>query len=277
MRLINKVVKKSGSSFYWAMRLLPKEKREAMFTLYAFCRHIDDIVDDEGNISEKQELLSHWKDEIFDIYADKNPHSNFGMEIQKIIKRYNLPKNEFDKLLEAIAMDLPNPIQKPSIEKFIKYCEGVACAPGNLSLRIFGFTSEKIISELSYNLGIAMQITNILRDMKEDSLINRIYIPEEFIKKAEIEDEKPMQIVMHKNILIAREELGDLAEKYYLEAEKILSNLKNKKSKPVKIIYKIYKKYFSIMKERGWEIISPKQKVSKLYKLITALKIFLLK
>lgn len=88
-------------------------------------------------------------------------------------------------MIDSISMDLPNPVQAPTMEKFNQYCRGVAGVPGNLSLRIFGCTDQQIIEELATTLGAALQITNILRDVKEDAQAQRLYIPEEFLQKPE--------------------------------------------------------------------------------------------
>ena len=98
MNDIKKIVKRSGSSFFWSMRFLPKAQRMAMYTIYAFCRHIDDIVDgDDLAMAEKIELLNAWKDEIDNIYDRKLPTTDIGRKIYKNCMRFKLPKDEFSK------------------------------------------------------------------------------------------------------------------------------------------------------------------------------------
>ena len=211
-KVIKKIVKKSGSSFFWGMYILPTKERRAIYTLYAFCRHIDDIVDGDLPLSRKQELLSAWQQEIDNIYDKKVPQSDIGRNIYKNCMRFNIPKKDLQNLLNSISMDVPNPIQAPEMNSFLTYCNGVACAPGSMSLRILGCKDEKLISELSNSLGLAMQITNILRDVREDASVNRLYIPKEFLQKASIESTDPMTIVIDKNLSVAREELAKLAK-----------------------------------------------------------------
>jgi len=274
MNNINHIVKKSESSFFWSMRLLPKAKREAMYTIYAFCRHIDDIVDGDLPIKEKQELLAAWREEIDNIYDKKVPATEIGRKIYKNCMRFKLPKEEFLRLIESISMDLPKPMQAPKLNDFLKYCRGVAGVPGSLSLRIFGCKDENLIEELATSLGNALQITNILRDVKEDAQANRLYIPKEYLKKAEISSKKPSEVIVDKNLSVAREELAKLAAGDYAKANQVIQFLDKKTARPVKAIAAIYKKYFDIMQNRGWEIVSPKPQISKFNKLSLALRAY---
>lgn len=274
MNNVDYIVKKSGSSFFWSMRLLPKAKREAMYTIYAFCRHIDDIVDGNLSLKEKQELLSAWREEIDNIYDKKVPATDIGRRIYKNCMRFKLPKEEFIKLIDAISMDVPHPMQAPKMKDFLSYCRGVAGVPGNLSLRIFGCHNEKIIEELSTSLGTALQITNILRDVKEDAQANRVYIPKEYLKKASITSHKPSDVIVDKNLVTARQELAKMAEEDFDKAYQLIPLLDKESARPIRAIAAIYKKYFDIMKNRGWEIISPKPNISKFNKFSLALRAY---
>lgn len=272
MNDIKKIVKKSGTSFFWSMRLLPKAKREAMYTLYAFCRHIDDIVDGDADIAEKQELIQAWREELDNIYDKKTPATEIGRRIYKNCMRFKLPKEEFIRLIDSISMDVPNPVQAPLLKEFFSYCRGVAGVPGSLSLRIFGCRDEKVIEELATSLGTALQITNVLRDVKDDAMSDRLYIPKEFLQKAEISATDPRLVVTDKNLAIAREELAKIALNDFKKSYELIKLLDKKTARPVKIIANIYKRYFDIMQARGWEVISPKPSISKIGKLALAVK-----
>ena len=147
--------------------MLPKAKREAMYTIYAFCRHIDDIVDGDSDMKEKQELIKAWREELDNIYDKKVPATEIGRRIYKNCMRFKLPKEEFMKLIDSISMDIPQPVQAPSLPQFFDYCRGVAGVPGNLSLRIFGCQDEHMINDLATTLGNALQITNIYAMLKK--------------------------------------------------------------------------------------------------------------
>ena len=274
MNNIDYIVKKSGSSFFWSMRLLPKAKREAMYTLYAFCKHIDNIADSQLSLKEKKDLLAAWRKEIDNIYEKKVPSTDIGRHIYKNCMRFSLPKEEFIKLLDSVSMDVPNPLQAPKLEDFLKYCRGIAGVPGNLSLRIFGCKDEKLIEELSTSLGNALQITNILRDVKDDARSDRLYIPREYLQKASITSKNPNEVIVNKNLATAREELAKLAEEDYAKASQIIPFLDKQSARPIRAITAIYKKYFDLMQKRGWEVISPKPKLSRINTLSLALRAY---
>lgn len=274
MKNIKKMVKSSGTSFFWSMRLLPTPKRNAMYTLYAFFRHIDDIVDGNLPNEKKVELIKAWREELNNIYDKKVPTTDIGRKIYKNCMRFKLPKSEFIKMLDSISMDLPKPVQAPSIDDFNIYCRGVAGVPGNLTLRIAGCDDEELIEQLSTVLGRALQITNILRDVKEDAQADRIYIPCELLEYAGITSRKPAEVLVDKNLVVAREKLSQMAENDYKEALVLIKKLPNKSARQIKMIANIYKRYFDIMKNRGWEIISPKPKIGKINKLCIILKTF---
>ena len=274
MNNIKQIVKKSGSSFFWSMRFLPLAKRNAMYTIYAFCRHLDDIVDGDSDMAEKVELIDAWREELNNIYDKKAPVTEIGRKIYKNCMRFKLPKEELSRLIEAISMDIPNPIQAPSLEDLYRYCRGVAGVPGSLSLRIFGCQDEELIAQLSDSLGTALQITNILRDVKEDALLNRLYIPREFLEKAGITSRDPLTVVVDKNLAIAREELAQIAIANFNRAQELIAKLDKKTARHVRMIERIYRRYFDMMQKRGWEIISPKPKLGKLSKLSIALRAY---
>lgn len=274
MNNIKQIVKKSGTSFFWSMRFLPTAQRNAMYTIYAFCRHIDDIVDGNAPMAEKIDLLQAWREEMDNIFDKKVPTTEIGRKIYKNCMRFKLPKEEFLHLIDSIGMDVPNPVQAPDLNKFYRYCRGVAGVPGSLTLRILGCKDEQVINDLATSLGNALQITNILRDVKEDALNNRLYIPKEYLEKAQITITDPMSVVVDKNLVVAREELARQAKDNYDKADKLIPQLDKKISRHVRMIESIYRRYFDMMENRGWEVISPKPSLGKFKKLSLALRAY---
>ncbi|MBQ8630915.1 MAG: squalene/phytoene synthase family protein [Alphaproteobacteria bacterium] len=274
MNNIKQIVKKSGTSFFWSMRFLPTAQRNAMYTIYAFCRHIDDIVDGDSPMAEKIDLLQAWREEMDNIFDKKVPTTEIGRKIYKNCMRFKLPKEEFLHLIDSIGMDVPNPVQAPDLNKFYRYCRGVAGVPGSLTLRILGCKDEQVINDLATSLGNALQITNILRDVKEDALNNRLYIPREYLEKAQITVTDPMSVVVDKNLVVAREELARQAKDNYAKADKLIPQLDKKISRHVRMIESIYRRYFDMMENRGWEVISPKPSLGKFKKLSLALRAY---
>ncbi len=274
-KAIKKIVKKTGRSFFWGVHVLPTKERRAFYTLYAFCRHIDDIVTGEYPISKKVELINAWKKEIDNIYDKKVPVSDIGRNIYKNCMRFNLPKNDLVNIVDSVSMDLPTPLHSPNLSELTKYCSGVACSPCSLSLRILGCKDDKLINELASSLGMAIQLTTILRDIRDDASSDRLYIPNEFLQKAGITSKDPATVVIDKNLAIAREELAKIANENYAKSYQLIKRLDKKIARNINAIVYIYKRYFDIMQNRGWEIISPKPRINKLTKLLLIAKAFL--
>lgn len=271
---IKKIIKKSGASIFFGLRVLPVKERRAIWTLYAFYRHIQDIVSGDRPVSQKMELIDVWRREIDNIYDKKVPASEIGRNIYKNCMRFNLPKKELIEIVNGLAMDLPTPLQTPSLETLKKYCLGVACAPIGLTLRIFGCRDENLIQNLSESLGRAMQLTDILKDVREDAEAERMYIPSDFLKKAGINSRVPMAVVVDKNLAVAREELARLAGQDYKKSFELIKKLDKRTARNIKAMAYVYKRCFDIMQNRGWEIVSPKPKVGKLSKVLLILKAY---
>ena len=270
---IHKTIKnKTGTAVFLGMRLLPKAKREALYTLIAWVRHLEDVVESSLDDKEKQEIMNGWRRELDNIFEKKVPATDIGRRIYKNCLRFKLPKEEFVNMLSSVSKNVNKPLQAPTMKQLTGYCRGVGGMTGSLSLRIFGCTDEKLINELSTSMGTALQITNILRNIKEDANNNRLYIPQELLNKADITSTDPKTVLVDKNLAIAREELGRIASDNYIKAYKVLEQLDKSTSRPLRLILDIYKKYFDIIADRGWEIISPKPEISKLCKLQVLLK-----
>lgn len=274
---IKKIVKKNARFFFWGIPFLPKAKREAMYTLYLFFKHIDILLDEDMQKKEKVELIKAWREEFNNIYDKKVPATEIGRKIYKNCMRFSLPKEEFLKLFNSLALDVPNPLNAPSLEVFLDYSRGVAGSAINLSLRVLGCEDEELIENLSKNLGNAIKTTLTLKDIKDDALSGHLYIPEEFLEKAEIYSTEPMKVVTDKNLVTAREELAKMNREFFEQTYLLISKLDKTAARPMLGIANIYKKYFDIMSNRGWEIISPKPRVSRTSKMSLILKSFLCK
>ncbi|MBR1398572.1 MAG: squalene/phytoene synthase family protein [Alphaproteobacteria bacterium] len=266
------VVKKSRSSLFWCMQGYPKAKREALYTLYAFCCHIDDIVNSSMPSKEKQNLLEAWREELNNIYDKKVPATNIGRKIYKNCMRFNLSKSKFSAILDSAFFNVPNPLQAPKQEIFEKYVYGVAVAPIELALTVMCSEKEKIRDELARNLGTAIITTFILKDIKSDAKKNRLYIPLELLKKSKVKIGTPLSVIENKNIINSRENLSEIAEKSYKRAWRLLDKMNKKETFPLRFIGSVSECYFNIMKNRGWEIIAPKPYISSIKKIKIAFK-----
>jgi phytoene synthase len=168
------------SSFYYSFFSLPRPKRDAIETIYAFCRYTDDIVDEGSDEKEKHALLLQWTEELKRSFYGRSHYSLLN-SLATIIKRFNIPIEHFYELIKGMEMDLTNNRYRTFAE-LEQYCYRVASTVGLICAEVFGYTKEKT-REYAVNLGIALQLTNILRDIKNDARRNRIYLPIEDLEK----------------------------------------------------------------------------------------------
>lgn len=170
----------SGSSFYYSFLFLPKAKRQAITALYAFCREVDDIADECKDVSVARIKLAWWRTEIANLYAGKPQHP-VSKALAEAINRYQLDEEHFLEIIDGMEMDLDQN-RYADFKQLQLYCYRVASVVGLLSVQIFGFKDRKTL-KYAHDLGIALQLTNIIRDVGEDARRNRIYLPLDELKK----------------------------------------------------------------------------------------------
>ena len=187
------VVKAAGSSFYGAMRTLPKDRRDAMFAIYAFCREIDDIADDPHAARRAGGGACRLADEIDRLY-EGTPQKPTARALLLPVARYALRKEDFVALIDGMEMDAGEIFHGPSMATLTLYCERVAGAVGMLSVRVFGEPGEAG-ERLAWSLGQALQLTNILRDLKEDAERGRLYLPDELLATHGIAAREPAAVL----------------------------------------------------------------------------------
>src|SRR5579863_8788252 len=182
----------SGSSFYAAMRILPREQREAMFQIYSFCRQVDDIADSSGPREERLAALQQWRDDIDALYRGAPPSRlrDYVHSVQK----FDLQREDFLAIVDGMEIDVPQDIRAPDLATLDLYCDRVASAVGRLSVRVFGLPEDDGIL-LAHHLGRALQLTNILRDIDEDAGIGRLYLPREALLQAGIVGDDPLKVI----------------------------------------------------------------------------------
>jgi phytoene synthase len=181
---VNTITRQSGSNFYFSFFSLPKEKRQAMTAVYAFCRQVDDAVDAPSQKDPAGEV-ARWREEIARTYEGK-PSFPLTQSLAEAIDRFDLSRSYFDGILEGVAMDLTQK-RYPTFEALSTYCYHVAGEVGLLCMEIFGYRSERL-KTYAVKLGTAFQLTNILRDVGTDAQRGRIYIPQEDLKRFGVEE-----------------------------------------------------------------------------------------
>ena len=177
---IANLVRTAQSNFYYAFLFLPKSKREAIFAAYAFSRHTDDIVDEAENTDSATRRLDKWRSELLACY-DGSPSHPITINLQQTLQNFPIPKEHFLHLIEGVEMDLCKN-RYATFKELYEYCYRVASVIGLISIEIFGYGNPNT-KKYAVNLGVALQLTNILRDIKKDEQQNRIYLPTEDLKR----------------------------------------------------------------------------------------------
>ncbi|HYV89650.1 MAG TPA: presqualene diphosphate synthase HpnD, partial [Candidatus Polarisedimenticolia bacterium] len=242
------------------MKLLPPEQRDAMYEIYAFCRAVDDIADDGGPKAPRREQLAGWREDIDAIYRGAAPAKLAGLA--KAQRQFDLRREDFHAVIDGMAMDLEQDIRAPDLATLDLYCDRVASAVGRLSVRVFGMEWDAG-ERLAHHLGRALQLTNILRDIDEDAVIGRLYLPAEFLQQAGIVATEPGTALADTNIGRACAPLADKAGGHFLEAHKIMAAAPRRLTKAPRVMGAVYRRILLGLTARGWAAPRQPVKVSK--------------
>ena len=272
---IRRIVKKSGTTFYWGMRVLPKEKSDAMFVMYAFCRIVDDISDGKLEKTKKVQKLNKWKTEIENIYQNKKLTEPISHLLLTVIQEFRLQKKYFLEIINGMKMDARERIVSPSEKKLAVYCQRVATAVGLLSIKIFG-EDTKSSQIYAQKLGNAFQLTNILRDLQEDSERKRSYLPKQLLNKYKIKEVDPQRILRHPNISNVCNDLADRAQQFFYEARIIVKKCNKETLRPAVIMCDLYEEILNSLIKRGWDNLNEPIRIAKVKKFWLVCKNFII-
>jgi len=267
---VREVTERSGTSFFWAMRLLEPARRDAMFAIYAFCREVDDIADEGGTAGAKRQGLADWRREIDRLYAGA-PTRPTTEALLRPVAEYGLLREDFLAVIDGMEMDALSDIRAPSLAELELYCARVAGAVGLLSVRAFGDRSETA-RKLALAEGKALQLTNILRDLAEDAGRGRLYLPRELLDKHGIAASDPAAVLAHPSLGKACDDLAAIARASYDEARAWLAQLDRRTMRPAIIMLEVYSRALAALVARGWHELERPVGPSKLAKLWLALR-----
>lgn len=240
----------SGSSFYYSFRFLSKQKREAITALYAFCREVDDIVDEYSELKVAQVKLAWWKDEIKNLYLGKPIHP-VSKALAPFVQIYNLSEAHFVEIIDGMEMDL-NFNRYQDFKQLQLYCYRVASVVGILSAQIFGFNNRKTL-KFAHDLGMAFQLTNIIRDVGEDARRNRIYIPLDDLAQFGVSEEDILRSRESTAMRALLEFQIERAENYYDRALQQLPSEDKKSQRVGLMMAAIYRSLLREIKADGAE------------------------
>ncbi len=260
------VTQKSGSSFYTAMRILPRPQREAMYAVYAFCRAVDDIADEGGSRDQRAAGLAEWRDDIDRLYGGQTTART--TELAAPVTRFGLRQDDLLAVIDGMQMDADADIQAPDWATLDLYCDRVASAVGRLSVRIFGM-AEAPGQDLAHHLGRALQLTNILRDIDEDAGIDRLYLPHEALLAAGITSTDPAIVVADPRIGAACAPVLARARDHFERAEAIMAGQPRAAVKAPRIMAGVYRMILDKIERRGFALPRERARVPKLQLVLT--------
>ena len=253
--------KAKSSSFYAGMRVLPEAARNAMFAIYAFCRAVDDIADEQGADAEtRNRELDAWRSDLGHLYAGGDP-GRCAFLIEHVA-RFGLRQRDFAAVIDGMQMDVDADIVAPDFAVLDLYCDRVASAVGRLSVKTFGMAEEPG-DALAHHLGRALQLTNILRDLDEDAGIGRLYLAREWLEAAGIKARDPTAIVADPRIDAAARRCAAIAHEHYEAANRILAARPKGRLIAPRLMSAVYSAILRKMEAVGWAAPRERVKLSK--------------
>ena len=267
---VEAIVRRAGTSFYWAMRRLPGQKRQAMYAIYAFCREVDDIADGADGEEQKRAVLGLWRGEIERLYADR-PRNPIALALQRPVAVFGLKKEDFRAVIDGMEMDAEINIKIADMDELTLYCDRVACAVGRLSVRVFGLDDE-MGQRLAFHQGLALQLTNILRDISEDAKRGRLYVPRDLLESYDIDAEDLPSTLRHPAFPQACETLADVAQRHFSQADAAAAECNREQIRPAIMMMEIYRRIFTKLKQRGWQHLNQPVSLSNISKFWVVLR-----
>jgi len=261
------------SSFYYSFLVLPRRQRDAIVAVWEFCRAVDDAVDEAPawpGMPSARAAVHFWRSELDRCYAGLPPATSQARALQPIIRSFDLPRDAFEDVIDGVAMDL-DVTRYETFEELVEYCRRVASAVGMICIRVFGCRSEGS-KEYALNLGIALQLTNILRDIKEDFARGRVYLPLTDLKACgcTVEDLGALRIRDPVRRLVEFE--CGRARQYYQRATRALPTEDRQRLVAAEIMRRLYFETLRKIERNGYDVLGQPLRVGRPRQLLIALK-----
>ncbi|MBV8361003.1 MAG: presqualene diphosphate synthase HpnD [Deltaproteobacteria bacterium] len=214
------ITRRASSNFYYAFMLLPRARRRALYSVYAFCRFVDDVADDDG-ISNAAAILAQWREELNQVFAG-TPSRAISRALSENVRRFKIPRHYFEEIIDGVEMDLTQR-RYATFTDLCLYCRRVASAVGLICIEIFGYRNQSA-RVYAQRLGIACQLTNIIRDVSEDAARGRIYLPLEDLARFDVSEAEILNSVYSPRFRQLIEFEAQRAREYYRGAEEALAD-----------------------------------------------------
>jgi len=264
------VARDQARNFYYSFMVLPQDKRRAFCAVYAFMRYCDDISDGGENTGTKRRLLEEWRARLNEAYSDGPCQNSIMPAFRESIRQYSIPAQYFHWIIDGAEMDLDTP-QYETFDDLYKYCFHVASAVGFVCLQIFGFKDERA-KELAEQCGIAFQLTNILRDVKEDAAMGRIYLPSEDIRKFDYTPDELQNGIMDDRLRNLMRFEADRARQYYTQARRLLPMVEKNSKPALWAMMEIYEGLLDRIIQRDFDVFQSRVHLTGMEKTSIALR-----
>jgi len=266
------VVRGSGSSFAAAFWMLPPERRRAIHAVYAFCRLADDIADDPDVRADRQLLIARWRDELEAAYLGKSTHP-VGIALGDAVHRFRLPQWVFQELLRGVESDLAGaPIE--TMDELERYCFRVASTVGLLVVELLGYRNPRV-REYAEQLGIAVQLTNVLRDVGDDAAAGRVYLPADELARFGVSRDDLLARHESPALRLLFASVGERARVHYERAAALLPDEDRLRLRPAEAMGRIYRALLEEIHRQGYPCLGPALRLSKPRRMAIAAKAFL--
>lgn len=254
----------SGSSFYSSFRFLPELNRRALTALYAFCREVDDVVDECHDTEVARQTLNWWRAEVAQMYLGKATHP-VTLAMQALLDDFNLAQEYLQEIIDGMEMDL-DIHQYPSFKELSLYCYRVASVVGLLSAEIFGFKNRNTL-KYAHDLGLAFQLTNILRDVREDAERGRVYLPQDELVQFGVTQQQLSQPVSSDAVQALFQFQANRAREYYVRAFSELPEEDRYTQRVGLIMAEIYQSLLDEIEDDKFRVLEHRIKLTPLRKL----------
>lgn len=266
------ITRKSASNLVLGFRFLPEAKRDGMLALYAFCREVDDVADEQNiPIEKRREQLAAWRQDVRRACSSEIPQFAVNRELQEAIRRYHLPFDYFDALLQGVEMDLEI-TRYADYDQLELYCYRVASVVGLLSIEIFGYT-DPVCRDYAIYLGKALQLTNILRDVQIDAERGRIYIPESEMNRFGIKPDELLRGEYSSRFADLARSVAERASHFYRLASKTLPAADRRSMAAAELMGAVYWRLLRKLEHRRFNVFGATPvRLTKLQKLMLVLR-----
>ena len=255
---------KSGSSFYYSFLFLPPERRRAITALYAFCREVDDVVDECHDVALAHTKLEWWRDEVARVF-DGEPTHPVGQALKEVGGQFNLPREQLLEIIDGMAMDLQQ-ARYADFKQLQLYCYRVASVVGLLAAEIFGYRDRQTL-RYAHDLGLAFQLTNIIRDVGEDALRGRIYLPIEDLERFQVPAADLLEARYSDRFITLMQFQCERARQFYAQAMAALPGVDRKSQRPGLIMAAIYRTVLDEIERDQFRVLDRRTSITPLRKI----------